>query len=95
MVVVSGCMVLLVLVLPGGFGGGDIKLMAAGGLFLGLEGCVLAMVLGLLAGGMCAIVLVIWKNAGRKDVFAFGPCLCGGMMASFVLLCMHGSYHIL
>lgn len=95
MIAVSGSMVLIVLILPGGFGGGDIKLMAAGGLFLGLEGCLLAVMLGVFAGGLCAAFLVIWKNAKGKDVFPFGPFLCGGMMASFVILCICGSYHII
>lgn len=95
MLVISGCMILVVLILPGGFGGGDIKLMAAGGLFLGLEGSILAVELSILAGGFYAIFLVIWKKAKRKDFFPFGPFLCGGMMASFVILCMRGSYHII
>ena len=34
-------------------------------------------------------------SKGQLDVFPFGPCLCGGMLAAFVILCTRGSYHIL
>lgn len=95
MFVVSVPMLLAALLVPGGFGGGDIKLMAAGGLFLGWEGNVLAAVLGIFAGGIWGLYLLLFKRADRRDVFPFGPCLCGGMLAAFVILCTRGSYHIL
>ena len=95
MFVVSVPMLLAALLSPGGFGGGDIKLMAAGGLFLGWEGNVLAAVLGIFAGGIWGLYLLLFKRADRRDVFPFGPCLCGGMLAGFVILCTRGSYHIL
>lgn len=93
--VVSVPMLLAALLVPGGFGGGDIKLMAAGGLFLGWEGNVLAAALGIFAGGIWGLYLLLFKRADRRDVFPFGPCLCGGMLAAFVILCTRGSYHIL
>lgn len=95
MFVVSVPMLLAALLVPGGFGGGDIKLMAAGGLFLGWEGNVLAAALGIFAGGIWGLYLLLFKRADRRDVFPFGPCLCGGMLAAFVILCTRGSYHIL
>ncbi|OUO29968.1 A24 family peptidase [Eubacterium sp. An3] len=95
MFVVSVPMLLAALLAPGGFGGGDIKLMAAGGLFLGWEGNVLAAALGIFAGGIWGLYLLLFKRADRRDVFPFGPCLCGGMLAAFVILCTRGSYHIL
>lgn len=95
MFVVSVPMLLAALLSPGGFGGGDIKLMAAAGLFLGWEGNVLAAVLGIFAGGIWGLYLLLFKRADRRDVFPFGPCLCGGMLAAFVIICTRGSYHIL
>lgn len=95
MLVISVPMFLTAVLVPGGFGGGDIKLMAAGGLFLGWKGTVLAAVLGIFAGGIWGLYLVLFKRAGRRDAFPFGPCLCGGMLASFVIFCMRGSYLIL
>ena len=73
MFAVSVPMLLVAMVTSGGFGGGDIKLAAAGGLFLGLEGNVLAVLLGLAAGGVWAAGMVLFKKAGRRDVFPFGP----------------------
>lgn len=95
MLVISVPMFLTAVLVPGGFGGGDIKLMAAGGLFLGWKGTVLAAVLGIFAGGIWGLYLVLFKRAGRRDAFPFGPCLCGGMLASFVIFCMRESYLIL
>lgn len=95
MLAVSLPMLAVVMVVPGGFGGGDIKLMAAAGLFLGWKGVVFAALLGVMAGGCCGIFLLIFRKAGRRDVFPFGPCLCGGILTSFVILCIQGSYLIL
>lgn len=41
--IVSVPMLVLALIVPGAFGGGDIKLMAASGLFLGMDAIVCAM----------------------------------------------------
>ncbi len=95
MLVISVPMLVTAMLAPGGFGGGDIKLMAAAGLFLGWRGTILAAALGVMAGGLCGIFLLIFKKAGRRDVFPFGPCLCGGILVSFVILCIQGSYLIL
>ena len=51
MPLVSVPMLLLTLAVPGAFGGGDIKLMAASGFFLGMDAIVCAMMFGLLTGG--------------------------------------------
>lgn len=74
---VSVPMLVLALVIPGGFGGGDIKLMFALGLLLGWKGTLLAAFLGILSGGAwCAVLLA--KGHGRKEQFPFGPFLCFG-----------------
>ncbi|MCD8021365.1 MAG: A24 family peptidase, partial [Clostridiales bacterium] len=93
--VISVPMLLLTCFVPGGFGAGDIKLMAASGLFMGIEGNITATMIGFFLGGVWGLVLLLGKKAGRKDVFAFGPCLCAGLALSFVILCMNGSYSIL
>lgn len=81
--------------IPGSIGGGDVKLMAAGGIFLGVRGIYLAAVIGFVLGGGYSLFLLLVRKAGRKAEFPFGPFLCVGMMASFVILCIEGSYHIL
>ena len=67
---------LLVALLTGGFGGGDIKLMAALGLALGWKLTLLTLFGGIVLGGIYAICLLVSKRAGAKDAFAFGPFLC-------------------
>lgn len=80
---VSVPLLLITLLVPGGFGGGDIKLMAACGLFLGWELCVLSFGIGLLLGGGYAVWLLATRKKGRKEHFAFGPFLCLGMTVAF------------
>ena len=76
---VSLTMIAVDFVVPGGFGGGDIKLVAAAGLLLGWKNNLLAALLGIFFGGIYGMWLLVRKKAGRKDHFAFGPFLCAGM----------------
>ena len=77
--IVSVPMLLLALVIPGAFGGGDIKLMAVSGAFLGTGPVVCAMFFGLLTGGAYGAFMLKSKKLGKKDVFAFGPFLAFGL----------------
>lgn len=81
---VSVPMFLLCLVIDGAFGGGDIKLMVAAGLFLGWQNTLLAMFFGIVFGGMYGIYLLAAKKAGKKDHFAFGPFLCAGIVIAML-----------
>ncbi len=76
---VSLPMFLLTLVINGAFGGGDIKLMAAAGLFLGWKTTLVSTLLAFVFGALWAVWLLLSKKKGRKDHFAFGPFLCMGM----------------
>lgn len=76
---VSVPMLLAAVLFPGALGGGDIKLMAAAGLLLGVQGNLTAAFLGMTAAGIYGVVLLILKKAGRKDCFALGPFLCAGI----------------
>ena len=79
---VSVPMLLLCLAVPGGFGGGDIKLMAAAGLLLGWSQAFVAAFLAVLSGGGYAAYLLARGRAGRRDHIAFGPFLCAGIAAA-------------
>ncbi|MGI6500235.1 MAG: prepilin peptidase [Anaerostipes sp.] len=79
---VSVPMTLISLLVPGAFGGGDIKMMAAVGLFLGWKLCLLSWFLAILVGGAYGIYLLAAKKKGKKDHFAFGPFLCVGCMVA-------------
>lgn len=71
----AGIFLLLLLVWPGAFGGGDVKFLAAGGIFLGPAGTAVAFVLSvLLAGGSC----VLRRRSGREEI-PLGPFLAAGM----------------
>lgn len=82
--VVSLPLFLITMFIPGAFGGGDIKLMAACGLFLGWTGALLAFFFAVLGGGSYGIYLLASKKKGKKEHFPFGPFLCVGMWISLM-----------
>lgn len=84
-VCVSVPMLLLCLAVPGAFGGGDIKLMAAAGLLLGWRNTLVAFFLAVLGGGVYGAALLLTRRARRGDHFAFGPFLCAGIGAALFL----------
>ncbi|MDL2234864.1 prepilin peptidase [Christensenellaceae bacterium OttesenSCG-928-L17] len=81
--VVSVPLLLLAMFL-GAFGGGDVKLMAAAGLLLGWKLTLLAAFIGILVGGVYAVVLLAKKKAGGKTAIAFGPYLSIGIFVAML-----------
>lgn len=81
-VVVSLPMLALALLVEGAFGGGDIKLMAAGGFLLGWRAIVCAMFLGLLSGGIYGMGMLAGGKLSRGDHMPFGPFLAFGLAAA-------------
>lgn len=80
---ISGFLLLLFLVTKGrGIGGGDIKLMAAVGLLLGLKLTILAFILGCVLGSV--LHLLRMKIKGADSLLAFGPYLSLGIFISIV-----------
>lgn len=79
LVCVSVPFLLIALLVPGSFGGGDIKLMAACGLFLGWKVTLVSAVIGIFLGGIWTGCLLIAGKIGRKDSFPLAPFLCLGM----------------
>ena len=68
----------------GALGGGDVKMMAVVGLWLGKE-VILALTTGFILGGVAAVVLLLLRRAGRKDFFAFGPFLIIGSLLGWLV----------
>ena len=80
----GGFMLAIAVVSRGGMGGGDIKLAAFMGLFLGPRLVGLALFLAFLIGGMVSIALILSGKKGRKELIPFGPYLAlGGILALF------------
>ena len=69
----GGLLLLVAVISRGAMGGGDIKLFAVIGLFLGLEKTLLALFLTFLLGGIAGVLLIATKIKSRKDYIPFGP----------------------
>ena len=86
--------------LTGGFGGGDIKLMAVAGLLLGWKATICAFFVGVFAAAFYCIYVLIYAliailkktapsfkegmSAAMKMPFAFGPYLSFGILVSYL-----------
>jgi leader peptidase (prepilin peptidase)/N-methyltransferase len=80
---VGGGLVLLVAIVSrGGMGGGDIKLMAMVGGFLGWKAVILTTFLGSLFGSVIGIGLIALKGRERGSLIPFGPFLALGTIVS-------------
>jgi leader peptidase (prepilin peptidase)/N-methyltransferase len=80
----GGLIFVIIVVSRGGMGGGDMKLCAMMGAFLGPKLALLAIFSGVVAGGMVAAILLASGLRGRKDPIPFGPFLAlGGVVALF------------
>ena len=67
-----------------GMGGGDVKLLAMIGAFLGWKGAILTIFLGSLIGSITGIIVMILKRKDFKYAIPFGPFLAlGAVIALF------------
>ncbi len=83
-VCVSVPMLLLTMLIPDCFGGGDIKLLAVSGLILGWKYILLATFIGILIEGAYVIIKMLLKKLKKGDHIAFGPALCAGIYLSLL-----------
>ena len=77
---------LVALMSKGGMGGGDIKLIAMIGAFLGWQGVLFTILSGALFGSVLGVILMLLQIKGRKDTIPFGPFLSSGA----ILFMLHG-----
>lgn len=75
----------LVFALCGVMGYGDVKLMAAVGVLLGIKGVLFAAFAGIVIGCFAAIIMKFKKNHDWKSEIAFGPYLCIGSYLSMLI----------
>ena len=77
-VVGGGVFLVIILASGGGMGGGDMKLGAMLGAFLGWKVLLLTVFVAVVLGGIVALALMASGARGRKDPIPFGPFLALG-----------------
>lgn len=81
----GGLFYLIAVLSRGGMGGGDIKMMAMVGAFMGWKAVLLTTFLGSLAGSAVGIFLMVAHGKGRKTKIPFGPFLALGALITLFL----------
>ena len=76
--VMSVPMLIAALILKNSFGGGDIKMMAAAGLFLGLDKTIIAGLIAFLIAGCYGVYLLFTKKRSAKEKVKLAPYLALG-----------------
>lgn len=82
--ILGGGLLYLIALIPNAMGGGDIKLMAAAGLFLGLKATIVAFYIAFILGGIVGLYLLFAKKKGKRDAIPFGPYLCVGIYVAML-----------
>ena len=77
---VSSVLVLVNLLRPGSFGGGDIKLTAVAGTVLGWERNFAAFAMAMWLSGIFCAVMLATRRMTRKSAIPLGPFLCAGIL---------------
>ncbi len=79
-VICFGFFLVVFLINPKGMGMGDIKLAGLIGLALGFPLGIIALFIGIFAGGLVAAALLLSRKKGRKDAIPYGTFLALGPM---------------
>lgn len=74
-------MLLIFFISRGGMGGGDVKLSTTVGLWLGVEGTLLFLLLAFIMGGVISLLLLVSGVKSKGEAIPFGPFLC---LAAFI-----------
>jgi prepilin signal peptidase PulO-like enzyme (type II secretory pathway) len=78
---IGGGLFLLVYMLSRkGLGGGDVKFMAAAGLYLGFGGTISTMLYGTVIAALTGGILILSKKIGRKETIPLAPFLYIGIL---------------
>ena len=81
---------LLAILARAGIGGGDIKLIAALGLWLGGEALKLTALGGIIIGGLWALGAIAVKKKKRTDFIPYAPAFIIAAFAVYILQASHG-----
>jgi leader peptidase (prepilin peptidase)/N-methyltransferase len=79
----GGLFFVIILASGGGMGGGDMKLGAMLGAFLGWKVVLFSLFVSIVLGGVLALTLLASGKRGRKDPIPFGPFLAAGGAVGF------------
>ena len=80
----GGIFLLITLLYPAGMGGGDVKLIAMIGAFVGWQAVLAAIILSAFCGAVCGLTLILLGLKGRRDPIPFGPFLAIGGIAAML-----------
>ena len=80
----GGVFLVVYLISRKGLGGGDVKFMAAAGLYLGAGNVLPAMLYGCVLSAITGLVLLALKRIGRRDTIPLVPFLYVGMVLTMV-----------
>lgn len=79
----GGFFLLIAVLSRGGMGGGDIKLAAMMGAFLGWPSIVFALLVAFTTGAAVGLFLIASGRRSRKDAIPFGPSLAAGAIVAW------------
>lgn len=68
-----------------GFGMGDVKLLSALGIMVGISSCLTTILFGMIIAALLGIGMILLKRKTRKDSIPFGPFILVGFIISVVL----------
>jgi len=80
MLIGGGLFLLVYLVSRKGLGGGDVKFMAAAGLYLGFAGTIPVILYGSVLAALSGLVLILLNKISRKDAIPLAPFLFTGII---------------
>ena len=81
----GGLLLLVYVISRKGLGGGDVKFMAAAGLYLGFYSVIPAMFFGSVLAALTVLTLLLLKKMKRKDTIPLTPFLSIGMIVAVLL----------
>lgn len=76
-------LMLLAMISRGGIGGGDIKLSAVMGFWLGFPEVLYFLFIAAVAGSVWGFLLMIFRKKGKRDPIPFGPFMALGFLTIF------------
>ncbi|WCK57671.1 A24 family peptidase (plasmid) [Aneurinibacillus sp. Ricciae_BoGa-3] len=84
--IIAFVLFLVIMMLTGAMGGGDVKMAGAVGLFMGTGLIMKFIVYSFFSGAIIAILLLLFKKKRKSDFFPFGPCIALSSIYLFIFL---------